>query len=164
YGDMYDQPLPPHGVKVAVGLWFTSRLYLRLFEMDFQQLDVRDDREQRARDIRRQYGERARPVLQVLEQRPATLQTACLQSREGAVKALIRENLDVLQAVPDYMRKIGLFSRDDVKAMPVDWIRRAVCAGFEIRNRFTVTALLHQTGVLEETVDELLEEYAELIR
>ncbi|NLM96297.1 MAG: sn-glycerol-1-phosphate dehydrogenase [Halanaerobiaceae bacterium] len=165
YGEIHGVELPPHGIKVALGEYFVSRLYLKLYELDFAGLVYIDDYERRRERIRENYLERAVPVLETLEERwnKEQLDTGFLRSKEREIKSLIEENMEYLQEVEDCLKETGILEREDIRAIDRGWLFKAVQSSFEIRNRYTVAVLLSQVGLLEEWSHELVDDFEKLI-
>ncbi|GAB6089280.1 iron-containing alcohol dehydrogenase [Spirochaeta dissipatitropha] len=162
-GEMHERSLPPHGIKVALGLWFSGKMYEELYRMDLSKLAVEHDWQGREDRIRRYYGERSDSVLQILRQRRNTdvLDTITLQKKAAEVHDLIGKHLETLQRIPEYLESSGIWQRDDLAGIPNDWIYAAVRSGFEIRDRFTIAVLLEVTGQLEGISSKLLKEYGD---
>ena len=165
YGEIYDIDLPTHGVKVALGEYFAASLYLKLYDLDFSKLNNFDDLEKRKERIKENYMARAKPVLKVLDERwdDYQLNIDKLREKEAEIKKLIEKNMEYLKSIKGYLEEIGIFSRDDIKAIDKDWILKAIQSAFEIRNRYTVATLLNQVGLLEEFAYQVLEDYLKII-
>lgn len=161
YGEIYDEELPPHGIKVALGEYFAAQLYIKLYETDFSNLKNVDNKEKRRERIKTNYLDRAEPVLKTLDERweEYQLNIELLRKKEGDIKSLIKENLDYLQNIESYLKDTGILERKDVRSIKKDWLLKAVQSAFEIRNRYTVAALLDQLGLLEEWSYEVVEQY-----
>jgi glycerol-1-phosphate dehydrogenase [NAD(P)+] len=166
YGEIYGREMPPHGIKVALGEFFAAKLYLKLYALDFKDLENRDDLEKRKSRIQENYRDRSQPVLKVLDERweADQLDIKVLMEKEGEIKALIADNLSYLEGVEGYLFDTGIFEREDVRSIDRDWLLRAVQSAFEIRNRYTVAALLNQLGLLEEWSYEVVDEFLECVQ
>ncbi len=161
YGEIFEKELPPHGVKVALGEYFASQLYLRLYGMDFSNLKNLDNLNNRKARIITNYLDRAEPVLKTLDERweGHQLNIETLIKREHEIKSLIKGNLQYLENIEEYLKETGITERDDVKSIKKEWLLKAVQSAFEIRNRYTVAALLDQLGLLEKWSHEIVDEY-----
>ncbi len=165
YGEIYGEELPPHGIKVALGEYFACQLYLRLYNLDFSNLKNLDNLENRKARIQTNYLDRAEPVLKTLDERweGHQLDIEILMEKEQEIKSLIKENLQYLENIEGYLKETGITERDDVKSIKKEWLLKAVQSAFEIRNRYTVAALLDQLGLLEKWSYEIVDEYLEMI-
>lgn len=165
YGELYGEELPPHGIKVAVGEYFVSRLYLKLYELDFSKLVNVDNYEKRRERIRKNYLDRAEPVLATLKERwdEYQLEIGLLKRKEKELKSLIEEKMEYFQGIEGYLREVGITERADLKSIKREWLLKAVQSSFEIRNRYTVATLLDQLGLLEEWSHELVDDFLQLI-
>lgn len=163
YGEMYEQKLPPHGVKVALGEYFAAELYKRLYNLDFNEIRNIDDIEKRKIRIKDNYLGRAEPVLKTLEERweDHQLDLNILKEKEVEIKSLIEDNMKYLQGIKTYLKEVGILDREDVKAISKEWLLKALESAFEIRNRYTVAALLDQLGYLEKWSNEIVDNYLE---
>jgi len=165
YGELYDEELPPHGIKVALGEYFASRLYSKLYELDFAGLENVDNYEKRRERIRENYLDRSVPVLETLDNRwdEYQLDIELLKRKEKEIKSMIEENMEYLQGVGGYLRETGIIEREDIRSIDREWLLKAVQSSFEIRNRYTVAVLLDQVGFLEEWSYELVDDFLRLI-
>ncbi|MFW5991607.1 MAG: sn-glycerol-1-phosphate dehydrogenase [Halanaerobiaceae bacterium] len=161
YGEIYEQDLPPHGVKVALGEYFAAQMYLKLYETDFSKFKNSDDYETRKQRIKENYLSRSEPVLATLKERWPNhqLDINILQEKEEDIKKLIQENFKYLNNMNNYLDEMGIFSRKDVKSIDKEWLINAVQSAFEIRNRYTVANLLYQIGLLEEWSYEMVDKF-----
>jgi glycerol-1-phosphate dehydrogenase [NAD(P)+] len=162
YGLMYNQKLPTHGIKVGLATYFTSVFYLRLKELDFSLLKINDDREERARRIKEDYLERAEPVLNVLTRRKEVLTTARLREKEREIKEVIGDYSEYLLEIKDLLNDSGILEREDIRSLRKSWLLKALQSGFEIRERYTVTTLLKQLGLLDSWSNELLADWPKI--
>ncbi|MEJ6950681.1 sn-glycerol-1-phosphate dehydrogenase [Natronospora cellulosivora (SeqCode)] len=165
YGEIYERNLPTHGVKVALGEYFASSLYLKLYEVDFKELSNCDDKEKRRKRIKENYLARANPVLKVLDERWEEYQLDIdkLIEKEKEIKELIEENIEYLKGIKNYLAQLGIFDREDIKSIDKKSLLKALQSAFEIRNRYTVASLLDQVGLLEEFSQQLLDDYLRII-
>lgn len=163
-GEMHDRSLPPHGIKVALGLWFIGKMYEELYRLDLGKLTVAHDWQGREKRIRMYYGDRSESFLQVLRQRREAdlLSTTTLQKKAAEVHDLIGTHLETIKKIPAYLENSGIFQRKDLAEIPHDWIYAAIRSGYEIRDRFTVAVLLEISGQLEGLSARLMREYADL--
>lgn len=166
YGEIYNRELPPHGIKVAVGEYFASQMYLKLYETDFSQLKICDDLVKRKERVRDNYLNRAESVLFTLEERweKDQLNIILLKENENRIKELIKNNLVYLNGTSEYLKNTGILQRKDIKEIPKEWLLKAVQSAFEIRNRYTVAVLLEQVGLLEEWSYELVDDFLKLLK
>ncbi|MEF8849425.1 MAG: sn-glycerol-1-phosphate dehydrogenase [Candidatus Bipolaricaulota bacterium] len=165
YGSLFDQGIPSHGNKVGLGTYFTSSLYLKLSEVDFSRIELNHDRSSRKEDIKEIYGERAEPVIDNLNERwkNELISEDRLEQKEDKIKKLIRESSKSLENVRRYLDQIGILEREDVRALDTDWIKKGLKFGFEIRNRYTISTLLRQAGLLENWSDEMVDSYCQKV-
>ncbi|MFP4015782.1 MAG: sn-glycerol-1-phosphate dehydrogenase [Halanaerobiales bacterium] len=165
YGEIFNEELPPHGIKVALGEFFAAKLYLKLYELDFTNLNNLDNLEERKRRIRSNYLDRAEPVLATLNERwdDHQLNIEILKKKERDIKSLIEDNLSYFNEIGRYLKETGITERIDVRAIKKEWLLKAVQTAFEIRNRYTVAALLYQVGLLEEWSYEIVDDFLELV-
>ena len=161
YGEIYEEELPPHGIKVALGEYFAAQLYMRLYETDFSKLKNVDNKKKREERIRVNYLDRAEPVLETLDKRwgEYQLDIELLREKGQDIKSLIRDNLQYLKNIKGYLEDTGILEREDVISIKKEWLLKAVQSAFEIRNRYTVAALLDQVGLLEKWSYEIVEQY-----
>lgn len=166
YGEIYNQELPPHGIKVAIGEYFVSRLYLKLYELDFSKLENIVNYERRRERIRKNYLDRAEPVLNTLEERwdDYQLDIGLLKKKEKEIKSLIEEKLTYFQGVEGYLKDTGITDRSDLKSIKKEWLLKALQSAFEIRNRYTVAVLLDQLGLLEKWSYELVDDFLNILK
>ncbi|MFW5985794.1 MAG: sn-glycerol-1-phosphate dehydrogenase [Halanaerobiales bacterium] len=166
YGEIHNTDIPPHGIKVAIGEFFAAGLYLKLYETDFSELKNVDDFNERKKRIKKNYLDRARPVLETLEGRweKDRLDMELLREKEDDIKALIEENREYLVHVADYLNKAGIFARKDVKRISRSWLLAALQSAFEIRDRYTVATLLNQVGLLEKWSYQLVDDFFEVLK
>ncbi|MFP4660578.1 MAG: sn-glycerol-1-phosphate dehydrogenase [Halanaerobiales bacterium] len=165
YGEIFEEELPPHGIKVALGEYFAANLYMKLYEFDFLSLENVDDLEKRRKRIRANYLNRAEPVLETLNERweEHQLDLDILKKKEKEIKSLIKDNLVYFREIGRYLKETGIIEREDVRTIKREWLLKAVQTAFEIRNRYTVAALLDQLGLLKEWSYEIVDEFQELI-
>ncbi|MFW5981417.1 MAG: sn-glycerol-1-phosphate dehydrogenase, partial [bacterium] len=166
YGEIYQKALPTHGVKVALGEYFAASLYLKLYQLDFSTLSNCDNYEKRKKRIQENYQARANPVLKVLEERWEEYQLDIdkLIASEDQIKKLIEVNMEYLKGIKDYLDQLGIFAREDIRSIDQEWILKAIQSAFEIRNRYTVAALLDQVGLLEEYSHQLLDDFNAILK
>lgn len=157
YGEIHRRPLPLHGIKVGLGTYFTCAFYLQLLKMDFSQLEIKDNREERYEHIKKVYGDRASLPLDNLQERwqQEKLDQELLIQKEPEIKQAVENRYDYLHKSRSYLGEIGVLQREDVKNIDRQWLEKALKYGFEIRARFTVTTLLNQVGYLEQLCEEL---------
>ncbi len=166
YGELYDKKLPPHGIKVALGEYFAARLYLKLYKQDFSGFKNIDNLEKRRERIGQNYLTRSEPVLKTLTERweDDQLDIKLLKEKESEIKSLIKENEQYLKGIETYLGETGILTRDDVKSIDREWLLKAVQSAFEIRNRYTVAALLDQLGLLEMWSYEIVDDFLQLLK
>ncbi|MFW6007540.1 MAG: sn-glycerol-1-phosphate dehydrogenase [Halanaerobiales bacterium] len=161
YGLKYDEEIPPHGIKVAIGTYFSSLFYLKVKELDFTNLEIKDSREKRIAGIKKNYMDRAEPVLKNIAKRWSReeLTLSLLEEKEDEIKEMITKNENKLKKITDNLKEVGILERDDVKNLKKDWIEKALKYGFEIRARYTITTFLKQTGYLESFSEKLINDF-----
>lgn len=161
YGLLYNQEIPPHGVKVGLGTYFTSSFYLKLKEIEFSSLKINNDKQIRRRKIKENYKERSKSALDNLEQRwkKEQLTRDKLIDKEEDIKKCIEENSQNFKQIKKHLSNIGILQREDVKNLKKEWLAKAIKIGFEIRNRYSVSTLLKQTGLLDKWSEDLLEQF-----
>lgn len=165
YGEIHKKEMPPHGIKVALGEYFASRLYLKLYETDFSSFKISDNLIDRKENIKDKYLNRAQPVIDTLEERweADRLDINLLKEKEADIKALIESNRHNLVHVSDYLKKADILTREDVQNINRNWLLTAVQSAFEIRNRYTVATLLYQVGLLERWSHQLVDNFFNII-
>ncbi|MDI3548792.1 MAG: glycerol-phosphate dehydrogenase [Halanaerobiales bacterium] len=165
YSHMYNEEVPPHGIKVGLGTYFTSSIYLRLREMDFSEFNYRDKKEDRVQKIKDGYQSSAKTILKTLEERweKEKLDITKLKKKEGEIKDLISNYAKYLEKIKPLLREVGIFERKDVHSLKKSWLKSALKYGFEIRERYTVVTLLSQLGYLDSWSDELINSLAETL-
>jgi len=144
-----------------LGEYFAAQLYMRLYETDFSKLKNVDNKKKREERIRVNYLDRAEPVLETLDKRwgEYQLDIELLREKGQDIKSLIRDNLQYLKNIKGYLEDTGILEREDVISIKKEWLLKAVQSAFEIRNRYTVAALLDQVGLLEKWSYEIVEQY-----
>jgi len=166
YGELYDKQLPPHGVKVALGEYFAAKLYLKLYQQEFRGFKNIDNLKNRKERIGQNYLTRSEPVLKTLIERweDDQLDIKLLKEKESEIKSLIKENEQYLKGIETYLGETGILTRDDVKSIDREWLLKAVQSAFEIRNRYTVAALLDQLGLLEMWSYGIVDDFLQLLK
>ncbi|AGB41677.1 glycerol dehydrogenase-like oxidoreductase [Halobacteroides halobius DSM 5150] len=160
YSALHNVKVPTHGIKVALGTYFSSAFYSRLYKLDFTDLSIDYNKEERINRINKGYQENAPKILKLLTARWAKdrLDIGQLENKEKEIKAMIDQVYHNLTKIPDLLLKVGILERKDINELNKDWIEAAIRYGFEIRNRYTVTTLLSQIGYLDQWAKELVEE------
>ena len=161
YSVMYDRNITGHGLNVGMGEYFAARYYLRLQDLDFSQLKVENNREERTKNIKKYYKDRADFALKNLDQRfkKTRVDEKKLHSKEREIKNLIAEYRPFLNKIEHKLLETRILSREYLGKIPEDWLIKAVKYGFEIRTRFTAAVLLKQLGLLDYWVDEFFEDF-----
>ncbi len=161
YGDLFDKKTPSHGNKVGLGTYFTSSFYLKLKGVDFSRLELDHDRSSRREEIKEIYGSRAQTLLDNLEARweNELLNKDRLEQKEDEIKSLICKYSESLKQVRKYLDEIGILELEEINALDKDWIKKGLKYGFEIRNRYTISTLLRQVGLLKNWSENLVEDY-----
>src|SRR5690554_2990359 len=68
-GLVHKKRVPLHGNQVGLGVYYTSRLYLGLLDLNFKELEIGKSKEDRIKRIKRVYGDYSKPILENLENR-----------------------------------------------------------------------------------------------
>ncbi|MFW6007176.1 MAG: sn-glycerol-1-phosphate dehydrogenase [Halanaerobiales bacterium] len=161
YGLLYDKEIPPHGVKVGIGTYFSSLFYLGIEQLNFENIILSYSKEKRIKEIKKNYKDRARPVLKNLEERweQEKITDTLIKEKESEIKDLIKNNKKKLKMVSTHLKNTGILEREDVKNLKQDWIKKALNYGFEIRTRYTITTFLKQAGFLRSFSEETLQKF-----
>ncbi|TDO93864.1 glycerol-1-phosphate dehydrogenase [NAD(P)+] [Halanaerobium saccharolyticum] len=158
YAGIFQKSVPTHGIKVGTASFISSNFYLKLLETDFNEFELEHNREDREKEIREAYLDKADGILELLDQRweHDLITKDDLLNQEEQIKSNIREFKDYLESVEGILADFGFFERKDVKNLNRDWLKKAVNHGFELRFRYTISTLLRQAGLLEKWGDHVL--------
>lgn len=160
YSGIFQEAVPTHGIKVGTATVITSKLYLKLLEQDFADLELNHDRAAREEAIKENYLEKAPKILDLLDLRweREKISRERLLEKEDALKSYIEDYKDSLEKVDLILDDFGFFDREDVKSLNRDWLRKAVNYGFEIRARYSILTLLTQLGLIEDWSEEAVQD------
>ncbi len=161
YGLMNNIKLPYHGIKVGLGTYFSSSFYLKLKEIDFSQMEISDSREKRIENIENIYKSRSKLALNNLQNRwgKEKIDKKLLKDKENEIKNMINDSSQDLKQVLNHLEEMKIFQHKDINKIEKNWLEKALKYSFEIRFRYTIATLLHQTGYLNQWSEELIQEF-----
>jgi len=90
------------------------------------------------------------------------LTTARLREKEREIKEVIGDYSEYLLEIKDLLNDSGILEREDIRSLRKSWLLKALQSGFEIRERYTVTTLLKQLGLLDSWSNELLADWPKI--
>ncbi|MFW6295486.1 MAG: iron-containing alcohol dehydrogenase, partial [Halanaerobium sp.] len=160
YAGIYQEEVPPHGIKVGTALAISSYFYLKLLKTDFSNFEFNHDRKERERNIKRVYLDKAPSILELLDKRwqAELISKEYLLAKEDEIKKNIKSFEKYLSCAVPMLEDFSFFEREDVSNLNRDWLNKAINYSFEIRFRYTISTLLHQLGLLEEWGSEAVVE------
>ncbi len=159
---LYNKKAPLHGSQVGLGVFFTSSFYLRLKDVNFKEIKIINDKDERVERIKKAYGSKSTAILSNLDKRwkKETLTLKVLEEKEDLIKEMVYEFTPYLEGIKTIIGKTGLLQTEEVKQLYFNgWLEGGLRYGFEYRPRFTITALLYQTGLLDKWVDDMISGY-----
>lgn len=156
YAGIYQEEVPSHGIKVGTALTISSYFYLKLLDQNFSDFEFNHDRNERERNIKRFYMDKAPSVLELLDKRweSELISREYLLEKEDEIKSNIRNFEDYLNSVVPILKEFSFFEREDVRSLNRDWLKKAINFSFELRFRYTISTMLNQLGLLEKWGDE----------
>jgi glycerol-1-phosphate dehydrogenase [NAD(P)+] len=157
-GLLNNQEVPLHGIQVGLGVYYTSRFYLRLKEMDLGAIEINHLKSERIKRIKKEYGCYSEKILENLEERweRELLTRELLVEKEAEIKGMIEDFLPFLEKIKDIIQKSGLLDMEKVRELYENsWLEKGLRYGFEYRPRYTVSTLLYQAGLLDQWVNDL---------
>jgi glycerol-1-phosphate dehydrogenase [NAD(P)+] len=163
YAGIYQEEVPPHGIKVGTALTISSYFYLKLLKTDFSNFEFNHDRKERERNIKRVYLDKAPSILELLDKRwkAELISKECLLAKEDEIKKNIKNFEEYLNCAVPILEDFSFFEREDVRNLNRDWLKKAINYSFELRFRYTISTLLNQLGLLEKWGDEAAAELEE---
>lgn len=159
YSEIYQKPVPPHGIKVGIALNISTNFYLKLLNSDFDNFSFIHDKVKREKNIKRIYLNKSPTILELLNKRwkHELLTKEKLLSKEQKIKENINDFEKYLNNVVLILREFKFFQRNDVQNINYDWLNKAINYSFELRFRYTISTLLNQIGLLNEWGEEAID-------
>lgn len=151
YSEIYQKPVPPHGIKVGIALNISAYFYLKLLNSNFDDFSFDHNKLKRQKNIKRIYLDKSSTIIDLLDKRweHELLTKEELLNKEEKIKDNIRDFEKYLNNVSFILRKFNFFKREDVQNLNFDWLNNAVNYSFELRFRYTISTLLNQLGLLD---------------
>ncbi|KLU62747.1 glycerol-1-phosphate dehydrogenase [NAD(P)+] [Peptococcaceae bacterium CEB3] len=151
-----------HGLQVGYATYWMLRFYRKLAELDVLrkplELQVTDEFKHYAQEF---YGAGADEVIQAQCDKAAWLSAnaaVCESVQMGALHAALQPTLSMLTRVEQALETIGISKDLNFVGLAKPVLRDTFLHAKELRARYTVFDFMQGQGVLEVTVDQVLEE------
>lgn len=166
YSEIYQKPVPPHGIKVGIALNISTYFYLKLLNSNFDDFSFDHDKLKRKKNIKRIYLDKSSIIINLLDKRweHELLTKAELLNKEEKIKDNIIDFEKYLNNVSFILKEFNFFKREDVQNLNFNWLNKAINYSFELRFRYTISTLLNQLGLLDNWGNEAINNLKNVIK